>query len=76
MTGPDSAVFDWFGLYPFGAFIHHDQQVFFLMASSFKGSNHVKPPDCKGPGDGYSLEGGGWHVALVSKELATDASLD
>ena len=49
---------------------------FFLVGSPFKGSNHVKPPDRERPGDGYSFEGGGWHVALISKELATDASLD
>ena len=46
------------------------------MGSSFKGSNHVKPPDHERPGDWYSFEGGGWHVALISKELVSDASLD
>ena len=46
------------------------------MDSPFKWPNHVKPPDREGPGDGYSFEGGGWHVALISKELASDASLD
>ena len=68
--------FNWLGLYPFGEFVHHYQQVFLLMGSPFKGSNHVKPPDRERPGDGYSFEGGGWHVALISKELTTDASLD
>ena len=46
------------------------------MGSAFKGSNHVKPPDREGSSDGDSLEGGGWHMALVCKELATGASLD
>src|SRR3954463_6555599 len=46
------------------------------MDSAFKGSNHVKPPDREGPSDGDSLEGGGWHMSLVYKKLATDASLD
>ena len=64
------------GLYPFGEFFHHDQQIFLLVGSSFKGSNHIKPPDRERPGNGYSFEGGGWHMALISKELATDASLD
>ena len=74
ITGPDSAVLT--GFYPFGEFVHHYQQVFLLMGSPFKGSNHVKPPDHEWPGDGYSFEGSGWHVALISKELTTDASLD
>ena len=47
-----------FSLYPFGEFIHHDQYVFFLMGSPFKESNHVKPPDRKGPCNGDCLEGG------------------
>ena len=46
------------------------------MGSPFKGSNHVKPPDRKGPCNGDCLEGGGWHVALICKELATGATLD
>ena len=49
---------------------------FFLVGSAFKGSNHVKPLDREGPSDGDSLEGGGWHMALVCKKLATGASLD
>ena len=46
------------------------------MGSPFKGSNHVKPPDREGPRNGDCLEGGGWHVALICKELATGATLD
>ena len=46
------------------------------MGSPFKGSNHVKPPDRERPGNGDCLEGGGWHVALVCKKLATGAALD
>ena len=46
------------------------------MGSPFKGSNHVKPPYREGPGNGDCLEGGGWHVALVCKKLATNAALD
>ena len=47
--------FNWFGLYPLSEFIHHDQQIFFLMASSFKGSDHIKPPDRKRPSNGDCL---------------------
>src|SRR3954467_2409643 len=46
------------------------------MGSPFEGSYHIKPPDREGPGNGDCLEGGGWHMALVCKKLATDASLD
>ena len=46
------------------------------MGSPFKGSNHVKPPDHEGPGNGDCLEGGGWHVALVCEKLAADTVLD
>ena len=42
--------------------------------TSLTGSSVVS--GCSGAGDAYSFEGGGWHMALVSKELATDASLD
>ena len=68
--------FNWFGFYPFGEFIDHDQQVFLLMASSFKGSNHIEPPDRKGPSYGDCLESGRGHMNLIGKELATDAVLD
>ena len=46
------------------------------MGSPFKGSNHVKPPDREGPCNGDCSEGGGWHVDLICKELATGAALD
>ena len=46
------------------------------MGSPFKVSNYVKPPDREGPGNGDCLEGGGWHVDLVCKKMATDAALD
>ena len=46
------------------------------MASSFKGSDHIKPPDRKGPSNGDCLESGRWHMAFVCKKLATDAMLD
>ena len=46
------------------------------MASPFKGSDQIKPPDRKGPSDGDCLESGRWHMALVCKKLATDAMLD
>ena len=68
--------FNWFGLYPFGEFIYHDQHVFFLMASSFKGSNHIETPYRKGPSYGDFLESGRRHMALIGKKLATDAMLD
>ena len=47
--------FKWFGLYPHSELIYHDQQIFFLMASSFKGSDHIEPPDRKWPSDGDCL---------------------
>ena len=46
------------------------------MGSPFKGSDHIKPPDRKGPSDGDCLESGRWHMALVCKKLATDATLN
>ena len=46
------------------------------MASPFKGSDHIQPPDREGPSYGDCLEGSGWHMALVCKKLATDAMLD
>ena len=49
---------------------------FFLMASPFEGSDHIKPPDRKGPSNGDCLESGRRHMALVCKKLATDATLN
>ena len=46
------------------------------MASSFKGSDHIEPLDREGPSYGDCLESGRGHVALIGKELATDAMLD
>ena len=44
---------------------------FFLMASPFEGSDHIKPPDHKGPSNGDCSESG-----MVCKKLATDATLN
>ena len=38
--------------------------------------DNIQPPDRKGPSDGDCLESGRGHVALIGKELATDAVLD
>ena len=46
------------------------------MASPFEGSDHIKPPDRKGPSNGDCLESGRRHMALVCKKLAIDATLD
>ena len=46
------------------------------MASPLKGSDHIQPPDREGPSDGDCLESGRGQVALIGKELATDAVLD
>ena len=46
------------------------------MASPFEGSDHIKPPDRKGPSNGDCLESGRRHMALVCKKLATDATLN
>ena len=50
--------FNWFGFYLFGEFMHHDQQVFLLMDSSFKGSDHIEPPDREVASYGDCLESG------------------
>src|SRR4051812_13109645 len=46
------------------------------MGSPFEGSDHIKPPDRKGPTNGDCLESGRRHMALVCKKLATDATLN
>ena len=46
------------------------------MASTFKGTDHIEPPDHKGPSYGDCLEGSGRHMALICKKLATDTVLD
>ena len=46
------------------------------MGSPFEGSDHIAPPDRKGPSNGDCLEGGRWHVALVCKKLATNTMLN
>ena len=46
------------------------------MASPFKGSDHIKPPDRKGPSNGDCSESSRWQIALVCKKLATDATLN
>ena len=33
--------FDRFSLYPLSEFVYHNQQIFFIMSSPFKGSNHI-----------------------------------
>ena len=46
------------------------------MASPFKRSDHIKPPDREGPSYGDCLESGRGHMALIGEELATNAMLD
>ena len=46
------------------------------MASPFKRSDHIQPPDREGPSYGACLESGRWHLTLIAEELATDAVLD
>ena len=76
ITGPDLA--DLTGL----AFIHlvnlsiMTNKYFFLMASPFKRTDHIQPPDREGPSYGDCLESGRGHMTLIGKELATDAVLD
>ena len=76
ITGPDSAVLTGLASIHLVNLSTMTSKYFFLMGSPFKGSNHVTPPYREGPGNGDCLEGGGWHVALVCKKLATDAMLD
>src|SRR3954467_13830840 len=40
------------------------------------GSDHIKPPDRKGPSNGDCLESGRRHMALVCKNLAKDTTLN
>ena len=76
ITGPDSAVLTGLASIHLVNLSTMTNKYFFLVGSPFKGSNHVKTPDRKGPCNGDCLEGGGWHVALICKELATSAALD
>src|SRR3954470_10151541 len=46
------------------------------MGSPCEGSDHIKPPDRKGPSNGDCLESGMRHMALVCKKVATDATLN
>ena len=46
------------------------------MASPFKRSDHVQPPDREGPSYWDCLESGRGHMALIGEELATNAMLD
>ena len=46
------------------------------MASPFKRSDHIQPPDREGPSYGDCLESGRGHMTLIGKELATDIVLD
>ena len=75
-TGLDSAVLTGLASIHLVNLSTMTNRYFFLMASSFKGSDHIKPPDRKGPSYGDCLESGGRHMALVGKEMATDAVLD
>ena len=46
------------------------------MASPFKRSDHIQPPDREGPSYGDCLESGRGHITLIGKELEIDAVLD
>ena len=46
------------------------------MASPFKGSNHIQPPDHEGPIYWECLESGRGHMTLIGEELAADTMLD
>src|SRR3954464_12499146 len=76
ITGPDSAILTGLASIHLVNLSTMTSKYFFLVGSAFKGSNHVKPPDRERTSDGDSLEGSGWHMALVCKKLATYASLD
>ena len=73
---PDSAVFTGLASIHLVNLSTMTNKYFFLMASPFKGSDHIQPPDCKGPSDSDCLESDRGHVVLIGKELATDAVLD
>ena len=76
ITGPDLAVLTGLASIHLVNLSTMTNRYFFLMASPFKGSHHIKPPDRKGPSDGDCLESGRWHMALVCEKLATDATLN
>ena len=76
ITGPDSAVLTGLASIHLVNLSTMTSKYFFLMGSRFEGSDHIKPPDRKGPSNGDCLESGRRHMALVCKKLATDAMLD
>ena len=76
MTGPDSAVFTGLASIHLVNLSTMTNKYFFLMASPFKRSDHIQPPDHEGPSYGDCLESGRGHMTLIGKELATDAVLD
>ena len=76
IIGPDSAVLTGLASIHLVNLSTMTNKYFFLMASPYKESDHIQPPDREGPSDGDRLESGRGHVALIGKELATDAVLD
>ena len=76
ITGPDSAVLTGLASIHLVNLSTMTSKYFFLMGSPFKGSDHIKPPDRKGPSTEDCFKSGRWHMALVCKKLATDATLD
>src|SRR3954464_11023731 len=76
ITGPDSAVLTGLASIHLVNLSTMTNKYFFLMASPFEGSDHIKPPDRKGPSNGDCSESGRRHMALVCKKLATDATLN
>ena len=76
ITGPDSAFLTGLASIHLVNLSTMTNKYFFLMASPFKGSHRIQPPDCEGPSYGDCLESSRGHMALIGEKLATDAMLD
>ena len=55
ITGPDSAVLTGLASIHLVNLSTMTNKYFFPIGPTFKGSDHVKPPDRERPGNGYSL---------------------
>ena len=76
ITGPNSAILTGLASIHLVNLSTMTNKYFFLMASPFKRSDHIQPPDREGPSYGDCLESGRGHMTLIGEELATDAVLD
>ena len=76
ITSPNSAVLTGLASIHLVKLSTMTSKYFFLVASPFKGSNHIEPLDRKSSCYGDFLESGGRHMALVGEKLVSDTMLD